>query len=224
MFSVSRHIRIRIDTLMESIGGVRPAIDPSILRRLFEEDDFPAMLGWIKHSMNLDIKVGLRIVDQNFVSAPMWIETPSPMPAYGSYEFRRSRVIVNATQVVLRSKPFDWIVAGFAHELSHVILKSLNCKLQDDEKAVDLAAMIIGYRTFIADAQLSKTEGNMLVSLISTLLILPFGIFSFQGPSRRISRMGYLTESEAADALWYIRQIEKKEKSAGTKQEVAARQ
>ena len=209
MLRVSRPIRIRIDALMELFERVAPAIDSAVLERLFDRADFPAMLGWIKHSMHLDLNVGLRIVEQTDTKVPIWIEFPDPMPPYGSDAFRRCRVIVNVVRSMLYSKPFDWIVAGFAHEMSHIVLKSLNNKLQDDEKAVDLAAMILGYRNFIANAQLSKTEGSALISALTTLLLLPFGVLAFQTPSRRTLRLGYLTESEAADALWYIQRLEK---------------
>ena len=120
------------------------------------------MLGWIKNSMRLQLRVGLRIVDAPDTAPPMWIEPPQQVPAYGTAEFKRTRVVVNARREVLETKPFVCVVAGFAHELSHVVLFSIGHRLQHQEKAVDLTAMILGYQSFIADAELTKTEGTIL--------------------------------------------------------------
>ena len=135
MFRVSHHIRVRPDDLNASLGRVTPAIDQTILENQFEKDDFAGMLGWIKYSMRLsDLRVGLRIVNGGDPKIPMWVDIPNPMPAYGSSEFYRCKIVVNARRGTLYSKPFEWIVAGFAHELAHVVLKSLNSKHQDDQK------------------------------------------------------------------------------------------
>lgn len=157
------------------------------------------MLGWIKNSMGLDLRVGFRIVDSPEPSAPMWIETPKYMPAYGTREFRNTRVIVNVRRDLLETKPFGWVVAGFAHELSHVVLFSIGHPLQHEEKAVDLTAMILGYPTFVESAEVTVTKGR-LSSAIMALLLLPIGIIFWAGTSSRTTRLGYLTKSEAAFA------------------------
>jgi hypothetical protein len=43
---------------------------------------------------------------------------------------------------IVHTNRFEWIVAGFARELSHVVLFSIGHKLQEEEKAVDLTSMI----------------------------------------------------------------------------------
>ncbi len=139
-----------LDELLNSLGGASPPIDPSVLKSLYGRRDYAAMLGWIKNSMRLDLRVGLRIVDAPEPSPPMWIETQQPMPAYGGAGFRNARVIVNARRDALEAKSFVWVVAGFSHELSHVVLFAIGHRLQRDEKAVDLTAMILGYPSFVA--------------------------------------------------------------------------
>jgi hypothetical protein len=161
------------------------------------------MLGWIKNSMRLDLRVGLRIVDAPESSPPMWIEAPQPMPTYGSAEFRRTRVIVNARRDVLESKSFVCVVAGFSHELSHVVLFATGHRLQHDEKAVDLTAMVLGYQSFIADAEVTKREGALL-SILLMLLLLPFGVLFWRGASTRTWRLGYLTRAEASAARRHL--------------------
>jgi hypothetical protein len=107
------------------------------------------------------------------------------MPAFGTEEFKQTRVIVNARRDILETKPFPWVVAGFAHELSHVVLFSIGHRLQNDEKAVDLTAMILGYQYDICDAEFTETKGE----------------FSEKW------RLGYLTSTEALAASRHIAKI-----------------
>lgn len=193
----------RVDELLKSIGPVTPPINSHVLRNLYNQRNYPAMLGWIKNSMHLDLQVGLRIVDRTETTAPMWIETPNPMPAYGTREFRISRVVVNATRDVLETKSFCCVVAGFAHELSHVILLSMGHKLQHDEKAVDLTAMVLGYQDFISDAEVTSRKGTW-ISVLAMIILLPFGILAWGGTSKRTWRLGYLTRAEAMEARRYL--------------------
>jgi hypothetical protein len=204
---MSNAIHQYLDELIKSIGGVNPPIDYAILLKLYERRDYPAMLGWIKNSMYLNIGVALRIVNGSETSAPMWIEMPNPMPRYGSVEFRRARVVVNARRDILETKPFAFVVAGFAHELSHVVLCSTGHRLQRNEKAVDLTAMVLGYQRFISDAEVTKTEGALSSALLM-LLLLPFGLFFWAGTRTEKLRIGYLTSSEAIDGLQYLARIE----------------
>jgi hypothetical protein len=101
---------------------------------------------------------------------------------------------------------FSWVVAGFAHELSHVILLSIGHRLRHDEKAVDLTAMVLGYQSFISDAEVTKTKGAVLSSLLA-LLLLPLGILFWAGTSKETRRLGYLTATEAKAARQYLAQI-----------------
>ena len=173
-------IKPHLDSLLLSFKKAAPPIRAGTLELLYAEQDFAGMLGWIKNSLKLDLKVGLRIVSRPEASAPpMWIEIPKPTPMYGSKEFRNMRVVVSARKDLLDTKPFTWIVAGFAHELCHVVLFSIGHPLQHDEKAVDLTAMILGYREFVVAAE-----------------------YKFQNMKHSI---GYLTSEERNFADRYIR-------------------
>ena len=46
---------------------------------------------------------------------------------------------------------FEQVVMAIAHELSHIVLHGLNHPLRECEVAVDLTAMILGYRDFYLD-------------------------------------------------------------------------
>jgi hypothetical protein len=195
-----------LDQLLRSFNRVAPPVDDSALSQLHARRDYPAMLGWIKNSMRLSLKVGLRIVNQEAPSPPMWIETPQRMPIYGTSEFERTRVTVNVRRDLLEAKPFAWVVAGFAHELSHVVLFSIGHALQHEEKAVDLTAMILGYQRFIIDAENTVTENNVW-SVLLTIVMLPLGVLFWRGPSRKTHRLGYLTRTEAEFARRYLAQF-----------------
>jgi hypothetical protein len=202
---MSNLIREYLDELTRSLA-LTPPIRPSALKTLYDRKDYPAMLGWIKNSMNLNLRVGLRIVDRPETFPPMWIETPEPMPAFGTAEFNETRVIVNARRDILETKPFPWVVAGFAHELSHVVLFSVGHRLQHDEKAVDLTAMILGYQRYISDAEVTKTKGALLSASLM-LLLLPLGIMFWRGTRKETTRLGYLTSTEALAACQYLAKI-----------------
>jgi hypothetical protein len=99
-------IKAYIDDLLNSFGGAVPTIQPDVLKKLYIQKDYPAMLGWIKNSMRLELRVGLRIVEE-INENPMWIEISKPIPVIGTREFKNTRVTVNVTRDTIDSKPFD---------------------------------------------------------------------------------------------------------------------
>jgi hypothetical protein len=192
-----------LDELAHSLGAAAPPIDPGALKRLYDRCDYAAMLGWIKTSMRLDLCVGLRIVDLAEAQRPMWVELPVPMPPYGSPAFRATRVVVNARAADLAERSFVWVVAGFAHELAHVVLSATGHRLRHDERAVDLTAMALGYQAFVGAAEVTRSEG-LVWSIALAALLLPFGVVFWRPPRRRTLRLGYLTRGEAAAARQYL--------------------
>jgi hypothetical protein len=68
------------------------------------------------------------------------------MPPYGSKEFREMRVDMYLRRSFLEESEYDHIAIVIAHELSHLILNSIAHPLQYCEKAVDLTAMLLGFR------------------------------------------------------------------------------
>ncbi len=191
-----------IDELCASLGAA-PPIDPAVLQSLYDRRDFAAMLGWIKTSMRLDLRVGLRIVERPETPTPMWVELPPSMPALGSPAFRGLRVVVNAQSEELDRRSFVWVVAGFAHELAHVALAAIGHRLREDERAVDLTATALGYQDFVGAAEVTRRVG-LGWSILLTALLLPFGLVIWAGPARQTLRLGYLTRSEADAARRYL--------------------
>ena len=200
---MSRLVCDYLDELSNSLGDAAPPVDPGVLRQLYDRRDYAAMLGWIKTSMRLDLRVGLRIVERAESPDPMWVELPVPMPTYGSPAFRATRVVVNARAADLAERSFVWVVAGFAHELAHVALSATGHRLQHDERAVDLTAMTLGYQAFVGDAEITRAEG-LVWSIALAALLLPFGVVFWRPPKRRTLRLGYLTRGEAAAARRHL--------------------
>jgi hypothetical protein len=196
---MSAQVESYLHQLVATLGRIAPPIDADTLGQLYLRGDYAAMLGWIKNSMQIELRIGLRIVELESPSPPLWIETPNPMPQRGTPEHRHARAVVNIRRDWLLGKPFGWIVAGFAHELSHVVLFALDHPLQHEEKAVDLTAMILGYDRFIVTAEATTTHWN-LWSILLSIVLLRFGVLYFQRPAQNTERLGYLTRTEAEAA------------------------
>lgn len=207
--SMSALIEDYLRQLVGALGQIAPPVDADKLGQLYLRGDYPAMLGWIKKSMQIELRIGLRIVDPDAPSPPMWIEVPTPLPCPGTWEHQNARAIVNARRDWLVGKPLGWIVACFAHELSHVVLFALDHPLQHEEKAVDLTAMILGYDRFIVTSEATTTHWNWW-SILLSIVLLRFGIMFFQRPAETTERLGYLSSAEAAAARrWLERQAAK---------------
>ena len=193
-------IKNYVDDLLQSIGGSIPTVEPHVLKRLYKQKDYPAMLGWIKNAMRLELKVGLRIVDKIDDAHPMSIEFSKPVPGIGTKEFKNYRVIVNAGREIFDTKPFDWIVAGFAHELSHIVLFLIGHRLQEEEKAVDLTSMILGFDKFLVNAKRSTSDTTWRAGLSRT--------------TTKTEWLGYLTIPERDFARSYLKKVRRNSNDA----------
>jgi hypothetical protein len=91
---------------------------------------------------------------------------------------------------------------------THVVLYAIGHPLKDDEKAVELTAMILGFQNFIGAAENVTKEGAGLASL-ATLFLLPLGFLFVPGSRTRKERLGYLTSDEAYFARGYLHELQK---------------
>jgi hypothetical protein len=63
----------------------------------------------------------------------------------------------------LAASAYDQVAIMIAHELSHVVLDSIRHPLKRVEKAVDLTAMLLGFRhLYISGAHKSEQTGNRI--------------------------------------------------------------
>jgi hypothetical protein len=139
-------IQSYIAQLRLSLGGVKP-VDEKQLRELFSRQDYPGMVKIIRDNMNLDLRVRVGLVNEGGpMDAPAWVSAPKPMPRFGTAEFQQTLVTVFLRKSFVNRHSFEEVVIAIAHELSHIVLFGIGHPLQECEEAVDLTAMLLGYR------------------------------------------------------------------------------
>jgi len=113
---------------------------------MYNEQNYAGMVKFVRESMSLDIKIRLglsNIAGPN--GAPAWVEMPNPMPPFGTAELSK-RPPQFHMESVPRSKQVRASCLRIAHELSHIVLNGISHPLREHETAVDLTAMLLGYR------------------------------------------------------------------------------
>jgi hypothetical protein len=139
-------IQAYIAQLRASLSGVKP-VSEGRLRELFGRQDYTGMVKVIRDDMRLDLRVRVGLVnDGGPVDAPAWVSAPKPMPRFGTAEFQRTLVTVFLRKSFVSTHYFEEVAIAIAHELSHIVLFAIGHALQECEEAVDLTAMLLGYR------------------------------------------------------------------------------
>jgi hypothetical protein len=124
-----------------------PPISVRSLKSLHRAKDFEGMVAFIKTAMKMDAKLRIGWVNSGGpVGSPAWINLPKLMPIYGTDDFRRLTLTMFLRKSFLESSSYERIAMAIAHELSHVILEAVRHPLRHYEKAVDLTAMLLGFR------------------------------------------------------------------------------
>lgn len=195
---------------MKSVG-LRPPADPKPLKDLYDAKRYTDLIRYIKNSLSL--KVDLRVAyvaSGGPPGAPAWVIMPQPMPMYGTKAHEHTVVTVYFRKEFVERESFARVVAAIAHELSHIVLDGCDHPLKRDEKAVDLTAMVLGYRNFILDC-----ESNAKLSF-SELRSNPKRFFeqilALLRGERIYMRLGYLSTEEAEYALEIIEATELRNK------------
>lgn len=183
-----------IDQLRASFGKLRPLVVEEILRPLYDARDYAGMVYRIQTTLHLDLTIRLGLVNSGGPrGAPAWVEKPVTMPMYGTAEFRQKIVTVYIRKTFLAEVPFDTVVIAIAHELCHVVLEAINHPLRTEEEAVDLTAMLLGFRDFyVTGCRVMRAQPS---SPIDKLI----GYQAYQ-----TSSLGYLTQEEISHAATYM--------------------
>jgi hypothetical protein len=144
-FDVKNYLR----QLQQTLPRV-PPINDAALKSLHQVSDYDGMLRLIRKTMNVEVKLRAAWVNsggpKKMKNAPAWIETPDDMPFYGTDAFRKLTLNVFFRKSHLKRWEYDQTAIAIAHELSHVVLNSIKHPLRGCEKAVDLTAMMLGFR------------------------------------------------------------------------------
>lgn len=147
-------IRDWVAQLTQSLGEPRPLADAAELERLYKAKDYSGMLRSVKEKLRLPVRLRLGLtnsggpVGRSGREVPAWVEHTTPTPMYGTQAFEQHRVTVFIRRTFIADVPFGVIVVAMAHELCHVVLDALGHPLCNQEEAVDLTAMLLGYRAF----------------------------------------------------------------------------
>jgi hypothetical protein len=81
-------------------------------------------------------------------NARAWIILPEKMPYYGTPAFKKLKLDIFILKYYAATTSYREFAITIAHELSHVVLESIQHPLRDEEKAVDLTAMLLGFSYF----------------------------------------------------------------------------
>jgi hypothetical protein len=86
---------------------------------------------------------------------------PDELPFHGTKEFRETSLKMYFRKSLLEQHTYDQVAIVIAHELSHVVLDSIRHPLRREEKAVDLTAMLLGFRRmYVSGAHRETRLGN----------------------------------------------------------------
>ena len=177
-----------IDRLRASFGKLRPLVVDESLRPFYDAKDYAGMVYRIQTTLHLDLTIRLGLVNSGGPrGAPAWVERPTIMPMFGTAAFRQKIVTVYLRKTFLAEMPFDTVVIAIAHELCHVVLDAINHPLRREEEAVDLTAMLLGFRDFFVTGCRVMREQSL------------FGYQEYE-----TSSLGYLSQEEVSHAAQYM--------------------
>lgn len=159
-----------------------PPVPTRDLKRLHRKEDYEGMVRLIRNVMNLDVRLRIGWVNSGGPEeAPAWVSVPPEMPRYGSKEFKDATILLFIRKSFLERSTYAQATIVIAHELSHIVLDSIQHPLRENEKAVDLTAMLLGFSALYHRAAYSMERVDF-----------------FNNPTWR--RLGYLTPIELVTA------------------------
>lgn len=141
-------VRAYIDQLRRQLPYV-PPVPVEKIRSLHRKGNYGAIVKLIRSTMNVDVGLTLHWTDgappKHIPNAAAWITLPTKMPFYGTPEFNQLKLDMFIRKSFAQTTSYDQFAITIAHELSHVVLDSIEHPLRREEKAVDLTAMILGF-------------------------------------------------------------------------------
>jgi hypothetical protein len=156
--------KLLIDSHIRQLGfTVRDPVRHKALRELHAKKDYGGMVASIRSHMKLNMRLRVGLVNQGGPNAPAWVEKPEPLPAYGTAQFKQTLVTIYIRKAFIEMHSFEAVVCAMAHELSHVVLSATCHVLERSEEAVDLTAMMLGYRDFYRLASRSEVTDDYII-------------------------------------------------------------
>jgi hypothetical protein len=148
---MSEEVKKYLSQLRQVLPNVQP-VSTAKLKSLHKARDYEGLVRLIRQAMNVEVHLtvawensgGHKSLDGR--EAPAWIALPQNMPRYATAGFRELKLTMYLRKSFLAESTYDEVTAAIAHELSHVVLDSIAHPLCRVEKAVDLTAMLLGFR------------------------------------------------------------------------------
>jgi hypothetical protein len=137
-------VKAYIGQLRQALPYV-PPIPVQEIKTMHRKRDLGGIVRLIRNTMNVNVRLTLRWTNQIHGNAPAWVLLPEKMPYYGTPEFAKIRIDMFIRRSFAEARPYNEFAMAVAHEFSHIILDSIHHPLRKEEKAVDLAAMILGF-------------------------------------------------------------------------------
>lgn len=161
-------IKSYVDQLRASFGRVRLPIEEEKLRSLYDEREYGGMVYHIRSVLRLDVPIRLGLVNKGGPQdVPAWIEVPMHVFPFGIGLFRQQTVTMYIRKTFLAESGFEQVVLAIAHELCHIVLYGAGHVLAKQEEAVDLTAMLLGFRDFYVTGCRSSNRG--VISIVGYL-------------------------------------------------------
>lgn len=174
-----------IGELKDSLGPMRPPIEEEALQEAYDSKNYHEMVRLIKTHCRIGLRLRLGLVNHGSGNIPAWVARPKHLPFTGTPEYQQTQVDLYLRKSFLSRCDFEQVVLAISHEMSHLVLDSLRHKLRHTEEAVDLTAMMLGFRDFYV-------TGCKQI----------FGLSS--GEERVVRSLGYLTLEEVNHAARYM--------------------
>jgi hypothetical protein len=140
-------VKAYIDQLRRTLPYV-PPLPVEAIKALHRKRDFGGIVRLIRSTMNVGVNLRLHWTSdapKGSENARAWIMLPEKMPHYGTSAFKKLQLDIFILKSTRDKSTYDEFAITVAHELSHVVLESIEHPLRNEEKAVDLTAMILGF-------------------------------------------------------------------------------
>ncbi len=183
--------------------GVKENISCGLVRKPFCAGKIEECIKTIANYLGLPIKINLSYVPSHFsptyttanrfesqsltmtdgtgrgnsgITAQVFI--PSYLPLYGTSKLIDFPIDVKISENA-REYP-DTFIAIIAHELSHIVLYSLQHRKKDNEVYVDITAMLLGFNKILKDGRKTEktSETSSLLSTTTTTETITYGYLS----------------------------------------------
>jgi hypothetical protein len=157
-------VKLYLSQLRQALPST-PPVSEAALKALRAGRDYEGMVQAVRKAMNVDVRLRVGWVNSGGVDgAPAWVSLPTKMPFYGTKAFSELTITMFFRKSFLEECGYDQIAIAIAHELSHVVLESLEHPLRSKEIAVDLTAMLLGFRKLYASGAYKEWRSENRIS------------------------------------------------------------